>query len=134
MGGGPLCRSGRALPRLRHAAVYVQSARPGKDHDVHYVDTAVAYTSGMSPADAASPELTLATEEKPDGLLVHCNGRLMGEGAVLLRNTIKPLLASHPRIVLDFTNVAHAVSMGPGAVAGLYVSSKSAGCQLQLVN
>ena len=88
----------------------------------------------MSPADASSSELKLTTEETPDALIVHCDGRLMGDGATLLRNTIKPLLPSHRRIVLDFTNVTHSDSMGLGAVAGLYVSAKTAGAQLQLVN
>ncbi|SRR5579884_493224 len=88
----------------------------------------------MSAADARPPEFSLTTEEESGGLVIRCNGRLMGEGATLLRNTVRPLLTAHRRIVLDFSDVTHADSMGLGAVAGLYVSSKTAGCQIQLVN
>jgi anti-sigma B factor antagonist len=36
--------------------------------------------------------------------------------------------------VLDLTDVTHCDSMGLGAVISLYVSSKSHGCNLELIN
>jgi anti-anti-sigma factor len=38
------------------------------------------------------------------------------------------------RIVLDLTDVTHMDSMGLGSVVRLYVSAKSSGCDLELVN
>ena len=69
-----------------------------------------------------------------DATMVRCSGRLMGESGTILRNEVKPLIAPGRRLVIDLTNVTHSDSMGLGAVISLYVSSKSAGCRLELVN
>src|SRR6476661_10047031 len=85
-------------------------------------------------AAAAARPFTLNIETLADATVVRCSGRLMGESGNILRNEVKPLIAPGRRLVIDLTNVTHSDSMGLGAVISLYVSSKSAGCRLELVN
>jgi len=58
----------------------------------------------------------------------------MVESGNILRTEVQKLIKPGARIVLDLTNVTHCDSMGLGAVISLYVSSKSAGCRLELIN
>jgi len=44
------------------------------------------------------------------------------------------LMKPGTRVVLDLTNVTHCDSSGLGAVISLYVTSKSTGCRLELIN
>jgi anti-sigma B factor antagonist len=87
---------------------------------------------------AATPEsprlLTLRTRTEPDAIVVECQGRLVREATDQLRQTVKPLLAQTSCLVLDLTDLAHMDSSGLGALVGLYVSVKTTGCQLQLIN
>ena len=66
--------------------------------------------------------------------MVHCSGRLMIESGNILRNEVQKFIKPGARIVLDLTNVTHCDSMGLGAVISLYVSSKSAGSRLEVIN
>ena len=86
------------------------------------------------PAGAAAPQFSFDIEVQADAAVVHCAGRLMGESGNLLRNEVKKLIAPGKRVVLDLTKVTHIDSTGLSAVVSLYVSSKSAGCRLELVN
>jgi anti-anti-sigma factor len=58
---------------------------------------------------------------------------MIGHGTVLRTEVIK-LIKPGARIVLDLTHVTYCDSMGMGAIISLYVSSKSAGCQFQIIN
>jgi len=58
----------------------------------------------------------------------------MVETGNILRTEVNKCIRPGARIVLDLTNVTHCDSMGLGAVISLYVSSKSAGCRLELIN
>ena len=58
----------------------------------------------------------------------------MVESGNILRTEVHKLIKPGARIVLDLTNVTHCDSLGLGAVISLYVSSKSAGCRLELIN
>ena len=58
----------------------------------------------------------------------------MIESGNILRNEVQKWIKPGARIVLDLTNVTHCDSMGLGAVISLYVSSKSAGSRLELIN
>jgi anti-sigma B factor antagonist len=66
--------------------------------------------------------------------VIECRGRLVREATDQLRQTVKPLLSKTKCVVLDLTALAHMDSSGLGTVVGLYVSAKTAGCQLQLIN
>jgi len=47
---------------------------------------------------------------------------------------VSRLILDHKRIVLDLTDLHHMDSMGLGALIRLYVSTRSAGCDLELIN
>jgi anti-anti-sigma factor len=83
---------------------------------------------------AHSRLLTLHTRNQPDAIVVECRGRLVREATDQLRQTVKPLISQTKCLVLDLTDLAHMDSSGLGALVGLYVSAKTAGCQLQLIN
>lgn len=87
----------------------------------------------MPEASAASP-LTLDVERKDAVAIVRCHGRLVAGVSDLLYNQVKQLIPGSKRIVLDLTDLTHMDSMGLGTLVRLYVSAKSAGCSLQLVN
>jgi anti-anti-sigma factor len=66
--------------------------------------------------------------------IVRCHGKLIaGMDSVLYRD-IKQLLPECERVVLDLTDVIRMDSMGLGALVRLYVSARSAGCTLELIN
>jgi anti-anti-sigma factor len=74
------------------------------------------------------------TYECDDVMVVECEGRLTSDNAPLLRMEIKDLVPLHQRIVLDLKQVPQMDSAGLGAVAGLYVTARTRGCRLELIN
>ena len=87
----------------------------------------------MSEAPAACP-LSLDIERTPDGATVRCRGRLIAGVGGILYAEVRKLIPGSSRIVLDFTDLTQMDSMGLGAVVRLWVSAKSAGCALELIN
>lgn len=77
--------------------------------------------------------LTVEVERTGDGAVVRCHGKLMA-GDDVLYSAVKRLIPECKRIVLDMTNMTLVDSMGLGMLVRLYVSAKSAGCELQMVN
>ena len=78
--------------------------------------------------------LSLTTEPQPDCVLVRCGGP-PGAGAThLLQAEVKPLIAAGRRVVLDLTDLTQMDSMGLGTIVSLYVSAKSSGGRLELIN
>src|SRR5262245_38035694 len=89
----------------------------------------------MSQPEADTPApFSFDIDVQPDAIIVRCSGRMMVESGSILRNGVQKFIKPGARIVLDLTNVTHCDSMGIGAVISLYVSSKSAGCRLELIN
>jgi anti-anti-sigma factor len=87
----------------------------------------------MSREAYASP---LALEMERDGamVVVRCRGKLVAGVNDVLYARVSGLIPESKRIVLDLTDLTHMDSMGLGTVVRLYVSAKSAGCDLELVN
>jgi anti-anti-sigma factor len=83
---------------------------------------------------AATPILSLEVEHKGDQAIVHCHGRLISEVAGNFYTRVCKLIPDHKCIVLDLCDLSHMDSMGLGTVARLYVSVKSKGGSLQLIN
>jgi anti-sigma B factor antagonist len=81
-----------------------------------------------------APTLTLDIDRTCNPIVVRCHGKLLAGNADLLYNQVKPLLPDSKRIVLDLTDLTRMDSMGLGTLARLYVSSRSAGCSLELMN
>ena len=86
------------------------------------------------PQAAATPVFSFDVERKGTLAIVHCHGKLVSGVADRLYSTVSQLIPESKRIVLDLTDLSHMDSMGLGTVVRLYVSAKSAGCCLELVN
>ncbi len=86
------------------------------------------------PDDAAAVPLALDIERTGDLATVRCHGKLVAGATDLLYARVHQLIPGSKRIVLDLTDLTHMDSMGLGAVVRLYVSARSAGCDLRLVN
>jgi len=83
---------------------------------------------------ATASALRIAVERKGHNALVRCHGRLVAGVTNRLHAEIKPLIPDCKRIVLDFADLSHMDSSGIGTLVRLYVSAKSAGCSLELMN
>jgi|SRR5271154_6699471 anti-anti-sigma factor len=78
--------------------------------------------------------LTLHTYAWEDATVVACTGRLTAETSPRLKMEVKALLPNKRRVILDLTDLVHMDSSGLGTLVALYMSSKGARCELQLVN
>ncbi len=80
------------------------------------------------------PDLTLRVESSGDECTFHCTGRIVSDTVDSLRSEVKPAIARFSTVTLDLTDVSYMDSSGLGAMVGLYVSAKTAKCQLKLIN
>ncbi len=84
---------------------------------------------------AAPPILTTEIRyPAPNIVVVLCHGRLISGVQDILYDTVKPLLLTHRRVVLDLSDLKHTDSMGLGALVRLYVAAKGADCSLELMH
>jgi anti-sigma B factor antagonist len=84
--------------------------------------------------NAAANLLTLEIDRTGEAVVVKCHGKLVAGLTDILYRNVKPLIPDSKRIVLDLTDLTRMDSMGLGALVRLYVSARSAGCDLQLMN
>ena len=87
----------------------------------------------MSDKSAVS-RLTLKVDRTGNASVVRCSGKLVAGVSDHLYLEVRQLIPGSQRIVLDFTGLTHMDSMGLGTLVRLYVSAKSAGCVLELMN
>ena len=87
-----------------------------------------------TPAPAPAPLLSLEVERQPDAILVRCRGKLTSGLTYLLSDEVRPLIQETGRLVLDLTDLTQMDSMGLGSLVSLYVSARTAGCKLELIN
>ena len=78
--------------------------------------------------------LTLELDRVGTTAIVRCRGMLVSGVDDVLYITVKQLIPDYKRIVLDLTDLVRVDSMGLGALVRLYVSARSANCDLQLKN
>lgn len=78
--------------------------------------------------------LNLHLQTADNATTVRCTGRLTIDTSPQLKKEVKPLLVGERRVVLDLTDLAHMDSSGLGALVALYISARSSGCELQMVN
>ncbi len=83
---------------------------------------------------AAASRLTLKVDRAGNAAVVRCSGKLVAGVNDLLYREVRQLIPDCKRIVLDFRDLSHMDSMGIGTLVRLYVSAKSAGCDLELTN
>jgi len=74
------------------------------------------------------------TYRSEHAVVVECHGKLTLEHAPQLRNKIRTLILDEKRIVLDLKEVPFMDSSGLGTLVTLYVSGRTRGCKLELVN
>lgn len=86
------------------------------------------------PDNATVSRLRVSIQRATDVATVRCSGRLVSGVNGNLYDEVRQLFPDHRRIVLDFTELAHIDSSGIGTLVRLYVSAKSAGCILELIN
>src|SRR6185437_4338427 len=86
------------------------------------------------PAPATEPVFSLDIQPADDHALVLFHGRLVAGVSDVLYKEVSKLLPATKRIVLDLTDLSKMDSMGLGSIVRLYVSCKSAGTELQLIN
>ena len=85
-------------------------------------------------AESAPAGLTLEISRSGGIATVRCSGKLVAGVTNLLYTEVKELIPGSRQITLDLTDLVHMDSMGIGTVVRLYVSAKSAGCDLRLIN
>jgi anti-anti-sigma factor len=78
--------------------------------------------------------LTLVTSTEADASIVRCTGKLVTGSTGILQAEVRSLIPHAKRIVLDLTDLGYMDSSGLGSIIGLYVSVKSAGGQLEVIN
>ena len=86
------------------------------------------------PDQAAPRQLTLEIERTDSVAVVRCHGQLVSGLASVLYSDVRPLISNTKRVVLDMSDITAIDSVGLGTLVGLYTSSKTAGCELQLLN
>lgn len=89
-------------------------------------------------AAKATTLLTVATSAEDDAAgsftRVRCTGKLVTSSTGILQTEVRGLLPGAKRIVLDLTDLGYMDSSGLGSIIGLYVSVKSAGGRLEVIN
>lgn len=88
----------------------------------------------MATEPIPAAPLTFEIETTDDATVIHCRGRLTAGLTELLHAQVKSRLPHAKRLVLDLTDLTYMDSMGLGAIASLYVSARTAGCRLELIN
>ncbi|HLH05883.1 MAG TPA: STAS domain-containing protein [Terriglobales bacterium] len=88
------------------------------------------------PDSSAAPNRTLRLRivKNYDAATVYCQGDLTAEVAGLLRNEVKPLIPDRKTVVLDLTGRRLMDSSGLGTIVKLYVTGRTSGCALSLIN
>jgi anti-sigma B factor antagonist len=83
---------------------------------------------------APIPAFHLETEKSANQTTIRCAGRLVSDTCEQLQHTVRDLIPTTKLLVLDFTGVTYVDSSALGAIVGLFISAKRAGCQLKLNN
>jgi anti-sigma B factor antagonist len=81
-----------------------------------------------------APAFSIRIERSGDTATVHLHGRLVSGVCNDLYKPVAELIPTSKRVVLELKELTHMDSLGLGTVVRLYVSAKSAGCCLDLIN
>jgi len=84
--------------------------------------------------DQAASLLTLDIDRTGDTAVVRCHGKVVAGVSDIFYIRVRQLVPGTKRIVLDLTDLTRMDSTGLGTLVRLYVSARSAGCTLELIN
>ncbi len=88
-----------------------------------------------NPVPLPSKSLNIEVRFGDDGVpILVCRGRITTETSGLFKSEVKNFIPKHKLIVADLSAVEHVDSSGLGTLLATYVSAKSAGSDLKLVN
>jgi anti-sigma B factor antagonist len=80
-------------------------------------------------------QLSLNTRTVKDVLIVDCHGRIVfGEESAMLRDTVRKLIATNKRIVLNLGGINYIDSGGLGTLVSLYTTAHNSGGAIKLAN
>ena len=82
----------------------------------------------------SSHAFRLNTYRVEGAAVIECHGKLISDHAPQLRSEVRNLLPAEKRIIIDMKQVHHMDSSGLGTLATLYVSCRTRGCKLELIN
>lgn len=89
----------------------------------------------MSTSPSSFRRLEIERQVSEDGTpLLICRGRITLETSPEFRSQVKNLSREHKLVLADLSGVDSVDSSGLGSVLGTYVSAKSDGCELKLIN
>ena len=91
----------------------------------------------MAANPVPNPQHTLTIEHlvSADGTpTLLCRGRIGVETSSMFKHEVKSLAPNHKQIQADLSGVNFVDSSGLGAVLASFMSAKSAGCELKLIN
>lgn len=72
--------------------------------------------------------------ERGEVLFAECHGKLTFENTQVLKDSVRDRIPGHKRLVIDLKEVPQVDSSGLGTVVGLYVSGRTRGCHVEIVN
>ena len=87
--------------------------------------------------------LTFSMDEKPEEIIIHCNGRITAESAHMFQREVRdnsiPIsrgkgIAAVNRIVLDLSNVTHIDNAGLEALLDVWNAGQKKACDVEIVN
>jgi anti-sigma B factor antagonist len=78
--------------------------------------------------------LSVDIEREGATAVVKCAGKLVAGVSDFLYSEVSRVIPDSKHIVIDLTDLTHIDSMGLGTIVRLYVSARSAGCDLELIN
>ncbi len=79
--------------------------------------------------------LTLHFDRAQDVTIIFCRGRIVfGDETTALCRSVRDLLPTNPKVVLDLHEVQHLDSGGLGALVGLVLAARNAGGDIKICN
>ena len=79
-------------------------------------------------------ELRVHSYKTDQGIVIECHGKLTTDYAAKFRDEVRKLIPGEKKVILDLKGVPQMDSTGLGAVAALYVSARTRGCRIIVVN
>ena len=86
------------------------------------------------PPEVSRSRLKLRIQAAPASTVVFCCGKLTSEVAADFKQEVRALIPQTKQLVLDLNEVGFMDSSGLGAIVGLYLTARNAGCELQVAN